>query len=255
MMTASPSGRLASLVCAVLWAATAACVTRSAPIVPRVAFLEDRSSSAGEALTAGACAPAFNRVLGFAADSFGTVTVETIDENPLRDSGTPVDVSFSPLRSVADNPVMRNPMQERLLSTARSQFDNVISEPPLAKGTDLLGALELAGRIFARPPISDGPEARYLVICSDMISTSDPLLFYRQDLNQADIDQLLSKLRAAGQVPDWHGVTVHVVGGGMTAGDSINADQARGVEAFWRAYFAATGAHVESYASTLPAFP
>jgi hypothetical protein len=231
------------------------CEPSAEQVVPRVTFLLDRSQSAVGGLAQGPCVAAFDRVVAFAADTFGTVTVESIDGNPMQDSGTPVDVNFSVLGPVADNPVLRNPMENRLKSTAKAQLLSTEASAPAAKGTDILAAFDLADRIIRRPVLGAQPEAEFLVICSDMMSTAAPLEFYRTNLTKDRIASLIQELQAAGRIPDWSGVTVYVVGAGSTSGSSIDADQVRGVQAFFTAYFRAAGANLVSYSATLPAFP
>ena len=230
--------------------------TSPPPPVPRVVFLLDRSSSSRGGLAESGCVPAFDRVTGYVAQQFGTVTVETVDANPLRDSGTPIDVNFHSLRSIADNSAYLNSMSQKLRDTAHAQLVELTQSPVGSKGTDLMSAFVLADRVVSRPPLDPNtPERRIVVVCSDMLASTPPLEFYRLNLNAREIGKLIRELESLHQIPDWRGVDVYVVGAGSTSGSSVSTEKIRQVQAFFEAYFQATGAHLVSYAATLPSFP
>jgi hypothetical protein len=222
--------------------------------IPRIAFLFDVSQSDRSSID-GVCMTAVHDALSYAAERYGTLTVETIDANPLADSGTPIDVNASVLSKFAGNPVLQAPMANRLEATATSQLQSIVSNPSTGRGTDMMAAFQLANRILSRPPIGNSPQTKYLIVCSDMMATVPPVDFYHLNVSSSEIVRLIGQLRASGEVPDWRGVQVYVVGADTTSGSGVGPARALGVQAFFEAYFQAAGARLVSYASTLPQFP
>jgi hypothetical protein len=107
--------------------------------------------------------------------------------------------------------------------------------------TDVLGALELAGRVFSGSQESTAPVKR-LVLLSDMVQTCAPVNFRRADPKVKDANGLLADLKEAGRIPSLNGVEVWVAGAGSNP--DVTPRQHRAIEAFWADYFRAAGAHL-----------
>lgn len=117
---------------------------------------------------------------------------------------------------------------------------------PSARGTDIIGALHLAGELFRKEPRG---AHNTLVIFSDMRNATPMLNLEAPHLES--VDSMLKALERHAQVADLTGVTVYVVGANG-GGRDIRGWQA--VREFWIAYFAKAGARCGGYATlvTLP---
>lgn len=122
-------------------------------------------------------------------------------------------------------------------------MDRTMEGSPSSR-TSILAALRLTERLVR----ADGRPGAVLVIMSDMIEESADLNLMRAPKSQASINLLLTRLRAADEIPDLRGISVIVVD--LPSRAQIDK---RAVERFWRAYFLATGATLEltSYAPTI----
>lgn len=224
-----------------------------APAVPEIVVLVDRSGSARSAEVQTAYLGAFARVTAYAAARAGTVVVETIEANPLQHSGTPVSVDFTLPASVRHNPVYASPLLSQRRATASAALEQVLGTPPGAPGSDLFSAMALATRVFERP--GGGSRQRLLIVCSDMLQSTNAYDFYSQPLDDAQSQRIIDELRGSGQLPDLGGVSVWVVGAGRDSVFEIASERNQGIERFFRLYFAAAGARLVTYSSTLAAFP
>jgi hypothetical protein len=245
-----------SAAAAILLTMLSACGHRS-PQVPltRDVFIPDLSpSDNGEAMQS-ICLAAFKRVAAHAAANQGTLTVETIDGNPLQDSRTPIDIRFTVPAQFEGNPAYADPIMEQLQASAADQMAKLLATPPHARGTDVLRAMELAGRVFARPSLAPGPGSKYLIVCSDMMNSIPPFNFYQLGLSDRQVSRLIDQLKATGWLPQLAGVRVYVVGAGGSTSGKITAAKNQSVESLWTRYFRAAGAELMSYAATLPSFP
>jgi hypothetical protein len=79
---------------------------------------------------------------------------------------------------------------------------------------------------------------------------------YRLTLNDdATRKRLIDHLKVTGQVPDLRGATVCMVGITNGAGGWSDYNRRRGVQRFWQDYFAAAGANLVGYGSTVASCP
>lgn len=224
--------------------------------VPRTVFIPDVSLSAAGSTFTSICLDAFRRVLDHSATNRGTVSVEVIDGAPRTNSRTPVDLRFTVAEQFEGNPVYERPILNGQKATAMEQIEGILSSGPTTRGSDVIGAIALAERIFQRPALGSEPERKSLVICSDGFNTTAPINFYRLTPSLEDTEQLISQLRDEGRLPvELAGVHVYLVGAGQPTGGRVSADQARAVETFFRSYFKAVDAEVVMVGATLPSFP
>lgn len=114
-------------------------------------------------------------------------------------------------------------------------------------GTDIIGYLATIDHTYQGAPSG----RRCLLVLTDGGQTGSPNL-YRDPLGAADIDRYIADLDSQGRLPDLSGVDVWVVGVNLgQVATSVPDDRAAQIEAFWRAFFNAAGAHVMLYAATL----
>ena len=113
--------------------------------------------------------------------------------------------------------------------------------------TDILNTLVLTRKILA-----DYEGRKILVLMSDMIEDSSAFNFERITFSSEQIERVIESQRSKGLLPDLSNVTVYVSGA-----SAASADQAHGIESFWRSYFQATRAHLPDnhYSSTLLVVP
>jgi len=219
----------------------------------RYVFLQDKSESVWNAAFTDRCQAAFGQVAADAAATRGSLTVETVDQNPLVDSGTPVDVSFAPPASIADNPAYADPWLRALQSDAANKMAATLKSPPTASGTDLFDAMLLADRVFRRPA-SSSAAANTLVVCSDMLNVSAVANFNAFDFGSKADQALLEELAQDRLLPSWKDLNVRVlvVGGGTNTNGQTTASRLLEVQRFWTAYFRQVGTTLVGWNSTLP---
>lgn len=109
---------------------------------------------------------------------------------------------------------------------------------PRAQCTDILGALIIAGQLFAQ---ARAPEQKVLVLYSDMRQFTRGL---NLETGNTTIDQELLTVGRDGFVPDLNGVTVYVLGADAAG---ITVQRWEHVRQFWAEYFAKARANLTSY--------
>jgi hypothetical protein len=118
---------------------------------------------------------------------------------------------------------------------------------PSARGTDILGALQLVHELFSSEPGRGGRNV--LVIFSDMRNATPTLNLETPHLE--DVNSMLKKLERHAEIADLTGVTVYVVGAN---GGGKNIRDWQAIKEFWIAYFGRAGARCGGY-STLITLP
>jgi hypothetical protein len=90
------------------------------------------------------------------------------------------------------------------------------------------------------------------VILSDMVQSANEMhLGTVEEWSPPAIDRLESEAPDV----DLSGVRIYVVGAGATSVVGMTADEIRGIEAFWRSWFASHGATVVFYGANLARYP
>jgi hypothetical protein len=108
-----------------------------------------------------------------------------------------------------------------------------------AEQSNVLAVLAVAGEIFAR----DSTRARKsLVLLSDMRNESRELNLSTRSITPAFTEQFIADQRAKGGLPKLEGVRVQVAGAGARDDDAASF---AALKAFWIAYLAASGAHID----------
>jgi len=110
---------------------------------------------------------------------------------------------------------------------------------PSTCGTDILGALVVAGEMLRQAPSGS---RKVLVVYSDMRNYTKDLDQERRVVRQTDV--ALAKLAANGLLADLHGVEVYALGVDA-AGEDVSRWSA--LREFWSAYFSKAEANLKSY--------
>lgn len=119
---------------------------------------------------------------------------------------------------------------------------------PVERGTDILGALQIAHELFSSEPGRGG--RKVLVIFSDMRNATPTLNLEAPHLET--VDSMLKKLERRAEIADLTGVTVYVVGAN---GGGKNIRDWQMIKEFWIGYFERAGARCSGYSTliTIPA--
>jgi hypothetical protein len=106
-----------------------------------------------------------------------------------------------------------------------------------ATNSDIMSSLTLAQNIF-----QDYPGGRpVLVILSDMMEDSQNYNFYNTQLTDSVTQDIISKEKSAGRLPNLQGANVYVVAAGTEDSDKFFE-----VRNFYLKYFAAAGAKLDT---------
>ncbi len=196
---------------------------------------------------------AFDRVLAYAAEHRGHVVADVIDDNPLAHSAYPIDVTFDGCSVLTENPLTCEAEATTTIADATATARAIVDGRAGDAGTDVLGGLRLAERVFASYP--EAPTTS-LVVLSDMVARS-PQLALNRAFTEAAIDGAVAELQAQGSVPDLAGVEVYVVGAGVGSGSELPGATLVAIQRFWGALFAAAGSELrpERYGAALIRFP
>ena len=112
---------------------------------------------------------------------------------------------------------------------------------------DVLSAVQKGARALA------GQEgSRYMILCSTLLSTVDPLDF-RNNLLDADPAEIADKLEEMGEIPDLKGVEVIVIGAGDVHNQTLTAKDRQKLLAIWQLILQRAGAESITFSSELPA--
>jgi hypothetical protein len=149
---------------------------------------------------------------------------------------TPVDRTIPTFSILSDN---RRRYRTQILPAAVEQlskdFEQILAGP-CSQNTPILDTISLAGKV-----LGDEGRRRVLVILSDMLEDSDDYDFLHLRLSEEALERVIRTRAAAHALPDLGGVTVYVAGA-----HAPTARKRREIERFWTAYFAATGATLNS---------
>ena len=180
---------------------------------------------------------AFKQILSPVSDGdtvvVGKITASSITEPeilketfprfvPLDPGGRPTDNSYLIKRARAEADKKTTQTKEELLK-ALERFLFAEKTPR----TDIISSLQVAERISKR---YKGHNV-ILVLFSDMAETAT-YNFYRENLTDVRIDEILKKERVEGRLPDLEGVTVFIVGCGTEGTERFFA-----LRKFWLRYF------------------
>lgn len=188
----------------------------------------------------------FGLVLGHLREQGGVLGADIIDANPMAHGTLPINETFERCTILDNSLDCRQRLEERERK-ARAEASAILEHS--SQGTDVFGALALAGQFFAAyPDASD----RTLVVLSDMVQWTDGMHFdAMKEWPEVRIAELLSRAPSV----DLSGVRVYVVGAGATAPAGMTPVQIEGTQRFWTRWFGEMGATVTFYGANLPRFP
>jgi hypothetical protein len=186
------------------------------------------------------------------APDWGYLYVSAADSNTIGNSQWYVEHKFE------DEEQNNNLAEESLLNQAEElqpALKAVVQKQAEQGGSDLLGALGMASRLFASTP--DNP--KNLVLMSDGdINTASFHLNEELPMSPSEMDQRISQLKASGDIPDLSegGQSVRVWLGGLGYG-LPSAEKSEQIIEFWEKLIPAAGGEVMTADSTirLPEFP
>jgi hypothetical protein len=207
-----------------------------------VALLVDQTCDASPALTALA-RDAFDKAVGAAASDQGTFLGEAITTDEYQTGTFAVSEAFTSDKA-------NDAGQQRDLDRQARRFADTPEAATLTKGyangtacgSDLINALSAADRAFKDEPGQKG-RARDLVFVTNGIVIDDAagVNFVEDDITPAYTARLIKRQKAKDLFPDLSGVTVHLVGLGVSD-QPLSAAQVRGIESFWEKIVAEAGA-------------
>jgi len=128
--------------------------------------------------------------------------------------------------------------RKRLQSSqaAVKQDARKLLDGPAAPATDLMGAMQLAEKVFQGSGAVSA-KVRLLIVFSDMVEDSARYNFQKENLTPARITAVVESERKAGRLPMLKGVRVWVSGAGGAAPEKFLQ-----IQDFWMQYFHAAGA-------------
>lgn len=188
----------------------------------------------------------FAMVLEHVAGSGGVLGADVIDDDPLVHGSLPINETFEPC-AITDNALRCRSGLEEAKERARAKAAAILATS--SRGTDIFGALELAGQYFAAYPEAGD---RTLVLLSDMVQSAGGMhLGAVETWSDAEIAALLARAPSV----DLAGVRVYVVGAGATTLAEMTSEEIEGIRTFWSRWFEAQGARIVFYGANLPRFP
>lgn len=252
-MTHSPRRRPAAIItAATLLAATALLAGCSGgtssssgdgPATGRiVALLVDQTCDASPALTALA-GDAFDKAVDAASSDQGTLLGEAITTDEYQTGTFGVHRAFTSDKAndagVARD-VARQARDFRDSAEGKSLTKGYEKGTPC--GSDLINALSAADRAFKDEP-GQKTRARDLVFVTNGIVVDEGagLNFKEDDITSAYTKKLIARQKAKDLFPDLSGVTVHLVGLGVSD-QNLSAAKVRQIESFWESLASAAGA-------------
>ena len=215
---------------------------RAAKVPPgkTVVVLVDVSKSVRDRTAISAYEDGFRKVIA-ALDPGDVIVVGWISARSESEPRLPINEVLPAVEKRSSNRLVERAMEkeaERALAPRKKEmikrFDALLEAPGrAAQDTDILGALELARRIFESYPRTH----RALVLLSDMVQESSELNLKDRPLGSRQRAQMIHELDAGGRIPKLPGVRVWVVGA-----RSADARRFREIRSFWMALFKAAGA-------------
>jgi hypothetical protein len=122
---------------------------------------------------------------------------------------------------------------------AVKQEASKLLDGPAAPSTDLMGAMQLAEKVFQSSSAASA-KTRLLIVFSDMVEDSARYNFQKENLTAARAAAVVESERRAGRLPTLKGVKVWVSGAGGAAPEKFLQ-----IQDFWIKYFHAAGADLQ----------
>ena len=233
--------------CAVL-VALSGCGTKATPATVVVLFDQSRSTDSYEIRSL--YKRDFSKVTRHFEDGGGGMLVgDVINENSLL-SSDPFVQTFEQKDEDTSANVFETEIRTAI-AAAKRKADAMIDGKRETGGTSILAALQNADDFFDRQPRSD----RFLVLLSDMVEVSPEFTMTWKNLKPERVRAFIDSQRSRDLLPDLSGVRVYAVGAGTTSRKLLPASKVEAIRYFWDQYFAATGAELVQFRTTLLEFP
>lgn len=156
------------------------------------------------------------------------------------DTRVVIDVT-RPQSSVWES-AMKIRAKEKHFTECVQKAEGVLAQSGEAKKTSaILETLSFVASTLA----ADVAKSKRAIVFSDMIQNSESLSFYTA--KSVDSDSAMKSVEKAAMVWPFAGIDVYVAG----VGGNFSDERARGVEQFWRKYFAKAGAQLKLYGPVL----
>lgn len=238
--------RLRSVAGLALALALASCTARAEEPPSVTVVLFDVSNSTLDESVRGRYERTFGVVLEHLREAGGVLGADVIDDAPLVHGSLPINETFEPC-TILDNALACRAALEDREATVREEAAEILGMS--SRGTDIFGALALAGQFFAAYPEAS---ERTLVVLSDMVQAADGMYLGKVETwTEAEISAHLARSPDV----DLRGVRVYVVGAAGTRFARLTAEQIEGIRAFWTRWFEAQGARIVFYGANLARFP
>ena len=198
----------------------------------------------------------FQTVLSRMGDGGVFVAGYVITANTEATSMDRISQPFPDYQPWRDNPDEYKVNRARSKAQAVVQANRLLTSLQTARATDLLNAFHDAANVFNGEDCKGAAEKR-LVICSDMIEQAGADDFLQEDLTEPRIQQIIAAQRAAGQLPELHGVKVWVAGATADPEGRVGPEKIGQIRRFWIEFFRACGGDLatERYSTALTNFP
>jgi hypothetical protein len=188
------------------------------------------------------------------------IVMAKITDASITEPEMPIQESFKTVirNSITDNSLKKNKEEKEakeqleqkkkdmLVKAEQTLIPTGLPEKRILK-TDIMSSLLVAEKVFS----NFHRDKNVLLICSDMIEDSSRYNFEKAKLNDQKIQEIISKEKNEGRLPNLNGDSVYVIAAGKN-----NSDTFLTVQKFWLSYFKETGAQLpkEHYGSTLVSF-
>ena len=186
----------------------------------------------------------------------GALLVYPVTSNTQASSYAARMVAFPAYDPIDENEDQFNSDLGKSQRVAADDMRKVLNFKDDSQGTDLLWACQKAADYFNGEQYRDAQE-KDLFILTDGLQQSPHLDVTSVNLTPARIKGIVGELKADGDLPDLHNVTVWMVGPGADPYHQTSPEKLAQVRRFWLAYFAACGARLspDRYGTTLQNFP
>jgi hypothetical protein len=111
-----------------------------------------------------------------------------------------------------------------------------------ASASDIMGAIDRSGKYFS----PDAKSPQLLVLFSDMIEQTAAYDFTTENLTATRTKQIIESEKEENRLPNLHGVKVWISGFAAADQGGLPPAKIARLQDFWLAYFAATGADIDS---------
>ena len=182
----------------------------------------------------------------------GVLRGDVIGSEALNTSTVPINVTFEPydtFHKLQTTDERHNKQIRDVTEALQKQVKSTLDDAAPSSATAIMASLDFAAKILNGDQLRNA-KRKALIVFSDMIEESPQYNFTRENLTDSRIRAIVSAERAAGRLPDLHGVEVWKAG---ASAEHLSDERSRQLQEFWIEYFKASGAELKAdhYGSTL----